>query len=233
MGTIDKNNVPKHVAVIMDGNGRWATEKKMPRFKGHKEGLETVKKIIKCARNIGVKYISLYTFSTENWKRTQEEVNYLMGLIISHLRKEFKFYKENGVRLIHIGDKNGLPIDVQKEINDAIDDCKDFNDITAILAINYGGKDEILRAAKKFAQSKNFENATENDFELFLDTANIPNVDLLIRTGNEMRTSNFLPWQAAYAEIYFDKKYWPDYNEDDFYKAILDFQKRHRRFGSA
>lgn len=232
-GTIDKNNIPQHIGIIMDGNGRWATNKKLPRTKGHKEGLETAKKIIKCARKIGVKYITLYTFSTENWKRTQEEVGFLMGLITTHLRNEFEFYKENGVRLLHIGDKSGLPKDVQKELELAIDDCKHFDDITAILAINYGGRDEILRAAKKFATSGNFIDATEKDFAKFLDTSTLPDVDLLIRTGSEMRTSNFLPWQAAYAELYFDDKLWPDYNEEDFLKAIDSFQKRNRRFGSA
>lgn len=233
MGTVDSNKIPTHVGIIMDGNGRWATEKKLPRTKGHKEGLETAKKIIKCARKFGIKYITLYTFSTENWKRTQEEVGFLMGLITTHLRNEFEFYKENGVRLMHIGDKAGLPMEVQTEINLAIEDCKDFNDITAILAINYGGRDEILRAAKKFAKSANINSATEQDFSNFLDTNNVPDVDLLIRTGSEMRTSNFLPWQAAYAELYFDDKLWPDYTEEDFEKALNSFQNRQRRFGKA
>lgn len=233
MGTVDSNKIPTHVGIIMDGNGRWATEKKLPRTKGHKEGLETAKKIIKCARKFGVKYITLYTFSTENWKRTQEEVGFLMGLITTHLRNEFEFYKENGVRLMHIGDKAGLPMEVQTEINLAIEDCKNFNDITAILAINYGGRDEILRAAKKFAKSANINSATEQDFSNFLDTNNVPDVDLLIRTGSEMRTSNFLPWQAAYAELYFDDKLWPDYTEEDFEKALNSFQNRQRRFGKA
>lgn len=233
MGTVDTNKIPTHVGIIMDGNGRWATEKKLPRTKGHKEGLETAKKIIKCARKFGVKYITLYTFSTENWKRTQEEVGFLMGLITTHLRNEFEFYKENGVRLMHIGDKAGLPMEVQTEINLAIEDCKNFNDITTILAINYGGRDEILRAAKKFAKSANINSATEQDFSNFLDTNNVPDVDLLIRTGSEMRTSNFLPWQAAYAELYFDDKLWPDYTEEDFEKALNSFQNRQRRFGKA
>lgn len=233
MGTVDSNKIPTHVGIIMDGNGRWATEKKLPRTKGHKEGLETAKKIIKCARKFGIKYITLYTFSTENWKRTQEEVGFLMGLITTHLRNEFEFYKENGVRLMHIGDKAGLPMEVQTEINLAIEDCKNFNDITAILAINYGGRDEILRAAKKFAKSANINSATEQDFSNFLDTNNVPDVDLLIRTGSEMRTSNFLPWQAAYAELYFDDKLWPDYTEEDFEKALNSFQNRQRRFGKA
>lgn len=233
MGTVDSNKIPTHVGIIMDGNGRWATEKKLPRTKGHKEGLETAKKIIKCARKFGVKYITLYTFSTENWKRTQEEVGFLMGLITTHLRNEFEFYKENGVRLMHIGDKAGLPMEVQTEINLAIEDCKNFNDITAILAINYGGRDEILRAAKKFAKSANINSATEQDFSNFLDTNNVPDVDLLIRTGSEMRTSNFLPWQAAYAELYFDDKLWPDYTEEDFERALNSFQNRQRRFGKA
>lgn len=233
MDTIDKNTIPNHIAIIMDGNGRWATERKLPRTKGHQEGLEVAKKIINSARKIGVKYISLYTFSTENWKRTTEEVGFLMNLIKTHLCNEFKFYKENGVRLMHIGNKDGLPLDVQNEIDKAIDECRNFNDITAVLAINYGGRDEIIRTTKKILQKNNLSEITEKNFSENLDYPELPDVDLLIRTGGEMRISNFLLWQSAYAELYFEKKYWPDYTETDLYDAIKTYQQRQRRFGSA
>ncbi len=226
-------SIPVHVGIIMDGNGRWATKQNFPRTRGHREGLETAKKIIKAASKLGIKYITLYTFSTENWKRTEEEVGYLMGLITKHLRHEFEFYKQNNVRLMHIGDKSKLSPEVVKEIDLAVRDCEQFSGITAVLAINYGGRDEILRAAKKLAESKNINSATESELQLLLDTQDIPDVDLLIRTGGEKRLSNFLLWQSAYAELYFDDTLWPDYTEENFLKAIKSFSNRNRRFGSA
>ena len=229
----NNSSVPVHVGIIMDGNGRWATKQNLPRTKGHREGLEVAKKIIKTASKLGIKYITLYTFSTENWKRTEEEVGYLMGLITKHLRHEFEFYKENNVRLMHIGDKSKLSPEVVKEIELAVNDCQQFSGITAVLAINYGGRDEILRAAKKLAQTTNIESASESDLGKLLDTQELPDVDLLIRTGGEKRLSNFLLWQSAYAELYFDDTLWPDYTEENFMKAIESFSCRNRRFGSA
>jgi undecaprenyl diphosphate synthase len=225
--------VPVHVGIIMDGNGRWATRQNLPRTRGHKEGLETAKKIIKTASKLGIKYITLYTFSTENWKRTEEEVGYLMGLITKHLRREFDFYKQNNVRLMHIGDKSKLSPEVVKEIELAVKDCEQFSGITAVLAINYGGRDEILRAAKKLAATDALQNAGESDLQQQLDTKGLPDVDLLIRTGGEKRLSNFLLWQSAYAELYFDDTLWPDYTEENFLEAIESYSKRNRRFGSA
>ena len=227
---IAQNPVPRHIAIIMDGNGRWATKKNLPRTSGHKEGLEVAKKIIKSASKIGIKYITLYTFSTENWKRTQDEVGYLMGLINSHLRSEFEFYKENHIRVQHIGNMQGLPESVQQTIKETINDCKDFDGITAVLAINYGGRDEILRAIKKAANADK-EFLTEQNFSTYFDFPELPDVDLLIRTGGEKRLSNFLLWQNSYAEFEFIDTLWPDYTEEEFYKSILDFQKRNRRFG--
>ena len=227
---IAQNPVPRHIAIIMDGNGRWATKKNLPRTSGHKEGLEVAKKIIKSASKIGIKYITLYTFSTENWKRTQDEVGYLMGLINSHLRSEFEFYKENHIRVQHIGNMQGLPESVQQTIKETINDCKDFDGITAVLAINYGGRDEILRAIKKAANADK-EFLTEQNFSTYFDFPELPDVDLLIRTGGEKRLSNFLLWQNSYAEFEFIGTLWPDYTEEEFYKSILDFQKRNRRFG--
>ena len=229
MTEIKSAQIPAHIAIIMDGNGRWAKQRNLPRTSGHKEGLEVAKKIVKAAKEVGVKYITLYTFSTENWKRTQEEVGYLMGLIKNHLRAEFKFYKENDIRVKHIGNLSGLPQDIQDEINSTIEECKDFNSLTVVLAINYGGKDEISRAINK-AKSENKE-INENNFTEFFDLPEMPDVDLIIRTGGEKRLSNFLLWHGAYAELDFVDTLWPDYNEECFYQSIKEFQKRNRRFG--
>ena len=226
---IKSAQIPAHIAIIMDGNGRWAKQRNLPRTSGHKEGLEVAKKIVKAAKEVGIKYITLYTFSTENWKRTQEEVGYLMGLIKNHLRAEFKFYKENDIRVKHIGNLSGLPQDIQDEINSTIEECKDFNSLTVVLAINYGGKDEISRAINK-AKSENKE-INENNFTEFFDLPEMPDVDLIIRTGGEKRLSNFLLWHGAYAELDFVDTLWPDYKEECFYQSIKEFQKRNRRFG--
>ncbi|MCR5171301.1 MAG: di-trans,poly-cis-decaprenylcistransferase [Treponema sp.] len=224
--------LPQHVAVIMDGNGRWAKNRGLARTNGHKEGLNTAKHIVACAAALGIKYITLYTFSTENWKRAQEEVGYLMSLIRNHLRAEFEFYKKNGIRIDHIGDLEGLPKDVQKEIFNAKEDTKDFNGTTCILAINYGGRDELVRAFKKIANSTESDKITEELITKNLDGDNLPDVDLMIRTGGEQRLSNFLLWQCAYAEFVFTPTLWPDYKEDEFMQNIYEFQKRNRRFGS-
>ena len=229
LSEIKSAQIPAHIAIIMDGNGRWAKQRNLPRTSGHKEGLEVAKKIVKAAKEVGIKYITLYTFSTENWKRTQEEVGYLMGLIKNHLRAEFKFYKENDIRVKHIGNLSGLPQDIQDEINSTIEECKDFNSLTVVLAINYGGKDEISRAINK-AKSENKE-INENNFTEFFDLPEMPDVDLIIRTGGEKRLSNFLLWHGAYAELDFVDTLWPDYNEECFYQSIKEFQKRNRRFG--
>ena len=229
LSEIKSASIPAHIAIIMDGNGRWAKQRNLPRTSGHKEGLEVAKKIVKAAKEVGVKYITLYTFSTENWKRTQDEVGYLMGLIKNHLRAEFKFYKENDIRVKHIGNLSGLPQDIQNEINSTVEECKDFNSLTVVLAINYGGKDEISRAINK-AKSENKE-INENNFTEFFDLPEMPDVDLIIRTGGEKRLSNFLLWHGAYAELDFVDTLWPDYNEECFYQSIKEFQKRNRRFG--
>lgn len=229
LSEIKSAQIPAHIAIIMDGNGRWAKQRNLPRTSGHKEGLEVAKKIVKAAKEIGVKCITLYTFSTENWKRTQEEVGYLMGLIKNHLRAEFKFYKENDIRVKHIGNLEGLPKDIQEEINSTVEECKDFNSLTVVLAINYGGKDEIIRAANKAIKENKL--LTEKNFTEFYDIPELPEVDLIIRTGGEKRLSNFLLWHGAYAELDFVDTLWPDYDEECFYSSIKEFQKRNRRFG--
>lgn len=229
---IDKLNVPIHIGIIMDGNGRWAKKRNLPRTNGHKEGLEVAKKIVKKAASLGVKYVTLYTFSTENWKRAQEEVGYLMTLIKSHLRAEFDFYKKNGIRIKHIGNLDGLPSDVRAEILDAIEETSSFTGLTVVLAINYGGRDEIVRAVKSIIKNKDLkQDVSEDSIRDAFDIKELPDVDLLIRTGGELRLSNFLLWHAAYAELLFSDTLWPDYNEDEFEKNIEEFQTRVRRFG--
>ena len=229
---IDISAVPKHIGIIMDGNGRWAKQRKLPRTNGHKEGLTVAKQIVKAAAEIGVKYVTLYTFSTENWKRAQEEVGFLINLIKGHLRAEFQFYKDNGIRIKHLGNLSGLPVEVQKEIIDAINETAEFTGLTGVLAINYGGRDEITRGLKKIiSQNINPDKITENDISSYFDVPELPDVDLMIRTGGELRLSNFLLWQTAYAEFVFSDSLWPDYNKDEFYKDIEKFQSRNRRFG--
>lgn len=225
-------SIPKHVAIIMDGNGRWAKNRNLPRTSGHKEGLTVAKKIVKEASRLGIKYVTLYTFSTENWKRTQEEVGFLMNLIRGHLRAEFQFYKENGIKIEHIGDISGLPQDVQSEIIKAKEETSHFTGLTVVLAINYGGRDEIIRGFNKFLRNKNEEGLSEDNLSNFFDISDLPDVDLLIRTGGELRLSNFLLWQAAYAELMFTNTLWPDYSVEEFRKNIEDFATRNRRFGA-
>ena len=224
------STLPKHVAIIMDGNGRWAQQRGRARTAGHKEGLEAAKRIVRAAADLGIKYITLYTFSTENWKRTQDEVGYLMGLIKGHLRAEFEFYKENQIKVEHIGDLEGLPKDVQEEIVNAKKDTENFTGTTCVLAINYGSRDEITRAANK-ALAAGKSRLEESDISANFDIPALPDVDLLIRTGGEKRLSNFLLWQTAYAEFIFSDTLWPDYTVEEFKKDVLEFENRNRRFG--
>ena len=225
--------LPEHIAIIMDGNGRWAKKRGLPRTAGHKEGLSSAKKIVAAAAKLGIKYVTLYTFSTENWKRAQEEVGYLMSLIKRHLRAEFEFYKKNGIRVEQIGDLSGLPADVQTEILNAKKDTEHFTGTTCVLAINYGSRDEIVRGIKKIVQSGvTAENINEELVSKSLDIPSLPPVDLMIRTGGEERLSNFLLWQCAYAEFIFTDTLWPDYNENEFFADIEKFQQRNRRFGA-
>lgn len=231
--SIDRNKVPAHIGIIMDGNGRWAQKRNLPRTAGHKEGVNTAREIIKAAAAIGVRYLTLYTFSTENWKRTAEEVSFLMGLLKAHLRTEFEFYKKERVRVLHLGDKAGLPADVVHELETVEKDSRNFTGMSLVLAINYGARDEILRAGKKMLEAveKKAETDTRADVGRFFDIPFLPDADLIIRTGGEKRLSNFLLWHAAYAEFDFSDILWPDYTKEDFYASIAAFQKRHRRFG--
>ncbi|MBO7048357.1 MAG: di-trans,poly-cis-decaprenylcistransferase [Spirochaetia bacterium] len=219
-----------HIGIIMDGNGRWAKERGKPRTFGHSEGVRTAKRIAKAASDMGVKYLSLYTFSTENWKRSETEVKFLMQLLKKHLREQFSFYKDNNIRVVHTGSLERLPEVVQKEIVDVEELTKDFSGMTANLVINYGGRDEIVRAVRKLQEQGESE-ITEEKLSSAMDHPEIPDPDLIIRTGGELRISNFLLWESAYSELYFSKKYWPDWQEEDLKEAVDAFASRSRRFG--
>ena len=219
-----------HIGIIMDGNGRWAKERGKTRTFGHSEGVRTAKRIAKAASDMGVKYLSLYTFSTENWKRSEKEVKFLMQLLKKHLREQLSFYRENNIRVVHSGSLDRLPEVVQKEIVDVEDLTKDFTGMIANLVINYGGRDEIVRAVKKLRDQGEGE-ITEEKLSSAMDHPEIPDPDLIIRTGGELRISNFLLWESAYSELYFSKKYWPDWQEEDLKEAIEAFASRSRRYG--
>jgi len=220
----------QHIAVIMDGNGRWAQQRGLARTKGHREGLEAAKRIVKTVADLHIPYITLYVFSTENWKRTEEEVGFLMGLIQQHLRAELAFYAANNIKVKHIGNAAALPRAIQMDIADIMKKTEHYTGATMQLAINYGGKDEIIRAIKKLS-GRQLETLTEDAFEQLLDTAGVPPVDLVIRTGGEKRLSNFLLWQTAYAEFYSTDILWPDFTPAHLMEALDAYGKRIRRFG--
>ena len=231
--SLDKNNLPLHVAITMDGNGRWATQRKLPRTAGHDKGLHTVKTIVKAASDAGIKHLTLYIFSTENWKRTEKEVGFLMNLIHTHLKQELQFYTDNGIKLNHIGDLDALPPAIKQDITDAVEETKDFTGMRLNLAINYGGRDELIRGIKKIIKNGTSEDQiTEEFISQSLDMPQSPDVDLLIRTGGEKRLSNFLLWHIPYAEQIYIDTLWPDYTVEEFYANIEEYQHRSRRFGA-
>jgi undecaprenyl diphosphate synthase len=218
----------------MDGNGRWATKRGLPRTEGHRQGLTAAKRTVAAAARLGVKYFSLYTFSTENWKRASEEVGFLMGLIKSHLAAELDFYRQNRIRVVHSGRREGLSADILEELDSVARDTADFTGMVVNLAINYGGRDEILRAASKLAEtgrSGRGSDIREADLRMGLDHPEIPDPDLIIRTGGELRLSNFLLWQSAYSELYFSDCLWPDFGEAELAAALEEYARRDRRFG--
>jgi len=228
--------IPTHIAIIMDGNGRWAKSKGLPRVAGHRKGIETVREIVKACVNLGVKFLTLYTFSTENWKRPKDEVSTLMRLIVKSLRDETDELHANGIRLTTIGDIDKLPNLVQSELQDAFIKTEKNSKMVLNLALSYSGRWEIVNAVKKIAQRavENSIKVDDIDMEMIsenLTTKNIPDPDLLIRSGGEFRVSNFLLWQIAYSEIFVTSTLWPDFNSSYLIDAVKDFQKRERRFG--
>ncbi|MDR2419518.1 MAG: di-trans,poly-cis-decaprenylcistransferase [Treponema sp.] len=235
----DDKHPPAHIAIIMDGNGRWAASRNRPRTQGHLEGLTTAKKIVKAVSDRGVQYLTLYVFSTENWKRSASEVGFIMGLVKQHLKRELDFYRENHIRTRHIGDSAGLPPDVAQDLRDVCEETKHFDGLQVILALNYGGRGEITRAVQRLAQTiaarpdaaQTNAAITEQSIRDHLDNPDVPDPDLVIRTGGDLRSSNFLVWQSAYSEFYFSDKLWPDWTEADLDLAIAAYQQRDRRFG--
>lgn len=233
---INNTNLPNHLAIIMDGNGRWAKQQGKLRAFGHENGAKSVKKIVECSARLGVKYLTLYAFSTENWNRPKLEVEILMKLLIGALKKELKTLLENNIRLNAIGSLDVLPKSVKKELLEVIEKTKNNDRMTLTLALSYGSRDEIINAVKNISEKvKNniisIDTIDESIINQHLYTQNMPDVDLVIRTSGEHRISNFLLWQIAYAEFYFTDVLWPDFNEEELYKAIISYQKRERRFG--
>ena len=233
---IDNNNIPQHVAIIMDGNGRWAKQNGKERTFGHKNALKAVRSSVETCGELGIKYLTLYAFSTENWNRPKLEVAFLMKLLSSSIKAEIKDLHDNDVKFNIIGNLDRLPSSAQKDLQKAMELTKDNTGTVLTLALNYGSKEELLVAVKNIAQLYKEEKITDQDIteDLFhqnLYTHDMPMVDLMIRTSGETRISNFLLWQIAYAELYFTPILWPDFNQEAFYEAILSYQGRERRFG--
>jgi len=229
-------NVPKHIAIIMDGNGRWAKERGLPRIAGHREGINSVREITRICGEIGVKYLTLFTFSTENWNRPKREVKALMTLLLSTIKKEIKELHKNNVKFSTIGDISILPKSTEKGIKEGIELTFNNSGLNLILALNYGSRQEILSAVNNIISDINkkdieIDSIDENIFSSYLYTNNCPDPDLLIRTSGELRISNFLLWQSAYTEMYLTDTNWPSFRENELFQAILDFQNRERRFG--
>tara|TARA_B100000524_G_scaffold159423_1_gene80958 strand:- start:3334 stop:4071 length:738 start_codon:yes stop_codon:yes gene_type:complete len=234
--SLDKNNIPNHVAVIMDGNGRWAKKRGMKREYGHRAGRKSVKKIVESCIELGIKNLTLYAFSSENWNRPKLEINFLMQLLLLSLKDELKNLNKNDIKFETIGNVNRLPKKISNYLEKVREKTKENSRLTLTVALSYGSRNEIISMVKEIASkvknniisSKNIDETVINDH---LYTRNLPNVDLLIRTGGEKRISNFLLWQIAYSELYFTNKLWPDFGKNDLYKALVNYQKRERRFG--
>lgn len=233
---INSERIPSHIAIIMDGNGRWAKEKKRPRVFGHKKGTDTVRKILEAAVELEISYLTLYTFSKDNWKRSESEVNSLMALLLSNLISERKTLMKNNVRLLAIGDIENLTTSVKNKLEETIELTKENSGLTLQLALSYSSRSEITNTIREIVQKIQnqeitFDQINENLISSCLYTGEIPDPELVIRTSGEYRISDFLLWQIAYSELFFTKKYWPDFDKEDFYEAILDYQSRERRFG--
>lgn len=233
---LDTTLIPKHIAIIMDGNGRWAKSRNLPRTVGHKAGVETIREIVKECSKLGVKYLTLYAFSTENWKRPKDEVGTLMKLLVEYLRNEFDELDENNVVINSIGDISKLPKVCQEELEDAYNKTKNNTGLVLNLALNYGGRNELVYGFKTIYNDIKHGKLSETDINehtisRYLYTGGVPDPDILIRTSGEQRLSNFLIWQLAYAEFWFTDAYWPDFTKEILKEAIYDYQNRDRRFG--
>lgn len=233
---LDRGKLPKHVAIIMDGNGRWARQKGVARIFGHRNGVTPVQEVVEASGELGIQYLTLYAFSTENWSRPMEEVNALMGLLSSTIKKETDPLVENNVRFRTIGDVEMLPGGIRKEIDHLIERTKNNTGLNLVLALSYSARWELLKAVREIAKEAAAgtlkpEDLTQDNFSNYLETREIPDPELLIRTSGEQRISNFLLYQIAYSELYFTPKLWPDFQKEDYYAALLDYQCRERRFG--
>lgn len=233
---LDMSRIPKHIGIIMDGNGRWAKERNLPRTLGHKAAIETIRDIVKECNNLGVKYLTLYAFSTENWVRPAEEVNTLMRLLVEYLRKEFQELNSNNVVINSIGDISKLPEVCQIELKKAYSNTKNNKGLVLNLALNYGGRDDITRAFKKIYKDIKFgklneDQISEEIISKYLYTSGMPDPDIIIRPSGEFRLSNFLLWQAAYSEFWVSDIKWPDFKVENLHQAIYDYQQRDRRYG--
>lgn len=233
---INLNKLPKHVAIIMDGNGRWAKKQGFKRVLGHKKGVDAVRNTLEAATELGIETLTLFAFSTENWNRPKFEVDTLMNLLVSSLKKEMNTFQKNNVKLQTIGNIDKLPKKAKRELKESIEITKNNTKIILNLALNYGAREEIVNATRSISKKivnndLKIEEIDENIINSHLYTFNLPNVDFLIRTSGEKRISNFLLWQIAYAELYFTDVLWPDFNKEEFYEAILNYQSRERRFG--
>tara|TARA_B100001109_G_scaffold57806_1_gene46807 strand:- start:424 stop:1176 length:753 start_codon:yes stop_codon:yes gene_type:complete len=229
-------NLPKHIAIIMDGNGRWASLKNLPRAAGHKEGINSVREIVRVCGEIGVSYLTLYTFSSENWSRPRTEVSAIMKLLLSTIKKEIRNLDDNNVKLSAIGSLDELPKETQKNIIDGVEMTKSNSGLNLILALSYGSRQELIRAIKRISKridesNLEIDNINEDVLSEELYTAGTPDPDLIIRTGGEHRLSNFLLWQSAYSELLISETFWPDFRESELLNSILDYQNRQRRFG--
>ncbi len=233
---IDKSRLPEHVAIIMDGNGRWAKQRNLDRSMGHVEGVNTVRRITEAASELGVKYLTLYTFSTENWNRPKEEVDALMNLIVVAIERETPDLIKNNVRLTMIGDIARMPEFASERLKKCMDDTSHCNGLTLVLALSYSSRWEIVEACRAIAEKvqcgdMNVDDINDETISENLTTKNIPDPDLLIRTAGDLRISNYLLWQIAYSELYFTPVFWPDFSREEFYEAVMEYQSRERRFG--
>lgn len=233
---LKKNNIPEHVAIIMDGNGRWAVKRKLPRSAGHKAGVEALREVITTCVQLGIKFLTVYSFSSENWQRPKDEVNFLLNLFLESLKEELGALNKNGVRVFLIGDRKLIPYKILEAFENAEKQTANNNKLFFSIAFNYGSRQEIIDAARKIYKAAsrndiNIEKLSEKTFSDYLFTKEFPDPDFLIRTGGEYRVSNFLLWQIAYCEFYFVKTLWPDFKRKNFLKAIYYYQQRNRRFG--